>query len=94
MRTVTGVIASQINFLRCSIVGDNAEDLKIQEEFVEDIETAPIIGHGFSASYAIAEDMGKAEEIDINATKTTCVAAAGITAAMCGPGACEVTILN
>ena len=68
MRTVTGVIASQINFLRCSIVGDNAEDLKIQEEFVEDIETAPIIGHGFSE---IAGYMGKTKEIALNATKNT-----------------------
>ena len=68
--------------------------MKIQEEFVEDIKTAPIIGHGFSASFAIAGDMRKVEEIDFNATKNTFVAAAGIAAAMCVPEACEVTILN
>ena len=90
----TGIIASQINSLRCSIAGDNAEALKIQEEFVKDIEIAPIIGHGFSAGYAIAGDMEKAEETAIKATKNTVVAAAGITVAMCGPGACAVTILN
>ena len=81
----TGIIASQINSLRCSIAGDNAEALKIQEEFVEDIEIAPIIGHGFSAGYAIAGDMEKAEETAIKATKNTVVAAVGIIVAMCGP---------
>ena len=83
----TGIIASQINSLHCSVAGDNAEALKIQEEFVEDIEIAPIIGHGFSAGYAIVGDMAKAEELAIKATKNTVEAAAGITVAMCGPGA-------
>ena len=64
-----------------------AEALKIQEEFVKDIKIAPIIGHGFSAGYAIAGDTEKAEEIAIKATKSTVVAAAGIAGAMCGPGA-------
>ena len=63
-----------------------AEALKIQEEFVKDIKIAPIIGHGFSAGYAIAGDMAKAEELAIKATKNTLVAAACITVAMCGPG--------
>ena len=39
MRTATGVIVSRINSLRYSIAGDNTEDWKIQEDFVEDIET-------------------------------------------------------
>ena len=74
-----------------AIQGNNEEALKVQEEFSEDFlkfaETAPIIGHGFSAGYAIAGDNKKAEEVAIKATKSTVVAAAGIAGAICGPGA-------
>ena len=50
-------------------------------------EGTPVVGHITAGVYAATGDLKKAENVAIEATKSTVVMAAGIAGAACGPGA-------